>query len=140
MLATIYYLMGFLSNLACSGITLFLILSHEDTDVDALQPLELADYLTTFQKIEIGIWIANSIAWMIFANIYITLIGTPIFLYNAKLIIQKGYKENFMFMSEYKNRSYVEWRLTIKIIFYLIYVVLWLFMFVYKLAEYLSYH
>ena len=138
MLTIFYYIYSFLSNLACAGITLFLILSHEDADWDALQPLDLADFLTTYQKIEIGINAVNFTMWTLFANYYITVISAPVFLYNLKLILRKEYKENFMFMSEYRHRSYLEWRLIIKIVFYLISVVLWLFMFVYKLAEYLS--
>ena len=62
----------------------------------------------------------------------------PMTLYNLRMYLRKSYKENYMFKSEYKNREFIEMRLTVKLIFYLIFIVASLFMFVYKLAEYLS--
>ena len=138
MIAILYYLYGFLSNLAWAGVTLFLMLSHEDVDLEAIQPLELSDYLTTFQRIEIIIWLINYVFWWFISNWIFILIWSPLSLYNLSMLIKRKYKENFLFISEYKHRADVEFRLIFKLVLYLIYVVLWLFMFVYKLAEYLA--
>ena len=54
------------------------------------------------------------------------------------MMYKRSFKERYLFINEYKNRDFIEVRLTVKLIVYLIYIVLSLFMFVYKLAEYLA--
>ncbi|CAI2383912.1 unnamed protein product [Moneuplotes crassus] len=136
---SLLYLLDFFGNLSCSGISLFLMLSHEDVDCSALEPLELSDYLTSFQKIEILINICSFVVLLPFCNTYFLWALLPMFLYNCWMLLRKKYAHNFMFMTEYKNRSHTETVLTAKMIIYLLYVCISLFMFVFKFAEYLSY-
>ena len=137
-LPTILYLWSFFANLSCAGISLFLMLSHEDVDVGALEPLDLSDSLTWLLKIELLVNIWAFPFSLLFMNWYIVFAMTPIFLFNLRMLMKKTYVHKFMFMSEYKTREDVEATITVKMVIYLFYVVLSFFMFIYKLAEYVS--
>ena len=114
------------------------MLSHEDVDVGALEPLELSDYMTWYQKLEIIFFLCTYALSLLIANWIFVLVLSPVALFNLQMLVKKSYVQRFMFMREYKNRDYMLTVMTVKLVFYLIYLVVSLFMFVYKIASFLA--
>ena len=111
------------------------MLSHEDLDHGIIEPLNLADYLQTYSRIEAITQIVFGLLGIFLAHWAVWLLYLPMTIYNLFRLRQDGFRYTFMFLNEYtKIRKGIERAQAIKLIWYLIMMVIALFMFIYTLA------
>ena len=131
----LYYLFSFIIDLVCAGILLFLMLSHEDIDQGMIEPMNLSDYLSWYQKVEMFVQLTAGFSTFIFGNWVFVLLYLPLSSYNMYSLLKGTYRVNFMFLKDYKRmRKNVERWVAVKLVYYMILVIASLFMFVYTLA------